>query len=121
MSITHRIGNLTGLHIGQLLGHAGLVLFCTGIRHEVDHGRNSLGNRFGGDNNNILILTKRLCLICCQDDVLIVRQNEDMIRVYLFNGIEHILGAGVHGLTALDQVIHAETLEDLTNALADGY
>ena len=60
-------------------------------------------------------------LLCRQNDVAVVWQNVNGIRIHMVNGCQHILSAWVHGLTALNQIINANALEDLAKALSNGY
>ena len=121
VGITYRVRYLTGFHHLDALCHGLLVLFCRFLRHIADHGCDALRNGFGRNNDDIFVLSHGFCLICCEDDIFVVRQNKDILCIDLLNCSQHILGARVHGLTALDQVINTESLEDLFDSLSDGH
>ena len=113
------IGYLSGFNPTHLLCH-GLQIFLFGmIRNKINHSCNSLGNRFGRNNYNFLVLYQILSLFCCQNNVFIIWQNVNRICIHMINGIEHILCAGIHGLTAFDQIVYTDSAENLAKPLSD--
>ncbi|MPM45976.1 hypothetical protein SDC9_92670 [bioreactor metagenome] len=53
-----------------------------------------------------------------QNDVLVIRQNNDAICGEVFKGFEDLLGARIHGLSAGDDSGHAQACKDLGDAFA---
>ena len=59
-----------------------------------------------------------LSLFCCQNNVFIIWQNVNRICIHMINGIEHILCAGILGLTAFDQIVYTDSAENLAKPLS---
>ena len=117
-SISDRVRNLASLDPLHLADHIFHIFLRGQIRKEINQCRDSLGNRLGRNHINLFILGQALCLFRGQDNILIVRKNVDHIRVDLFDGVQKILGAGIHGLPALDQIIGSDPLENIRKAVA---
>ncbi len=119
--IPHGIGHLPCLHAGQFFCHPRRVFLRRAVRHEINQRRNSLRHRLAGNDIDILLLHQRSCLVCGQDNILIVRQDKNIVRVHFLNRVEHILRAGVHRLPSSNNIIHAQPLENLIDPFADRY
>ena len=52
------------------------------------------------------------------DDIGVVREDDHLVGICLFDGFEQIGCRGVHGLTARNNDIDAEALQDLRDPLA---
>ena len=61
------------------------------------------------------------CLLGRQHHVAVVGEHEHAFGVHRVDGTEDIVNGGVHGLTALDDMIHRQITEDLAEALAQGH
>ena len=116
--ITDRIGDLACLNLGYCLFHFLRVFLCRFFRNKADHGSDSLRNRLCRDNNDLFILCQIAGLICSKDNIFIIRENINGFRIYLCNGIQHVLCTWVHGLSALNKVIHTQLTEDLCKSAA---
>ena len=85
--IAHRIGHLTGLYRAKLLAHALCILLRCAVRNIVDERRDSLRDRLGRDHDDLFVLHKRGCLIGCENNILVIRKNKDILRVHFFDGV----------------------------------
>ena len=121
MGITHSVRNLPCLYILDLFQHGLHVGIDVLFRHIVDDRCNSLWNCLCRNHDDILVLCQIFCLICCQDNVLVVWQNEDVICIDRIDRSEHILCTWVHRLTSFDQIIHTKFSENLVHPFSDGY
>ncbi len=117
--IPHCISNLPCCNALHFLRHNCFIFLNRDIWHIVDDRSNSLRNRLGRYHDNIFVLRELLCLICCKDNIFIIWKNKDIIRIDFLNGIEHILRTGIHGLSALDDIVNAERAENFIHALSD--
>ena len=120
-SITNGIGNLTGFHSGNRLCHRSKIFLTILFRNKTDHCGNSLWNRLRRHYNNFLVFCQISCLICCKNDIFIIRENVNRFCIYFFNGIEHIFCTWIHSLTTFNQVIYAKFTENLRKSLSYGY
>ena len=73
------------------------------------------------NHNNFLVFGQIARLVRSHNNIFIVRENKNRIGVHLCDRVQHILRARIHRLTALDQIIHTQILENLGNSRSDGY
>ena len=118
--IAHRIGDLRGLQGCSRIFHAVQILLGIRLRHEADHRIDALRDVGGGDHDDLTVLHQIPGLFRRENDILVVRQHIDRVGIDLSHRVQHILGAGVHGLSAGDHVVDADPAEDLLQACADG-
>ena len=71
---------------------------------------------------NRSVFHQRLRLFRRQDDILIVRKDENIFRIDLLRRGGDIARRGIHGLSALDDAVHEQILENIRKPLprADG-
>ena len=120
LRIAYGICYLACLNILDSFFHGFNICIHIRLRHKADHCCDSLRNGLCRDYDNIFVFCKRPCLICSKNDIFVVWQDEDMVRIYFINGREHIVCARVHRLSALDDIIHAQFTEDLVHPVSDG-
>ena len=118
IGISCGIGDLHGFHGVQGLGHGCGILFFSSLGIEAEHSRHALRNGLAGDDHNLLG-GQGLHLLCGHDDILVVGQDKHGFRRNLVDSLQNILGAGVHGLAAGNQSIHAQIVEHILNACTD--
>ncbi len=116
--IADSIGDLCALYLCDFLGHRLLIQLCILIRNKVDRCRDALRHRLGRDDNELFALGNLSRLSGCQNDVLVVRQNEYGIRIHLLHRIQNVRSARIHGLSAGNNIVNAQSAEDLRKALA---
>ena len=121
LRITDCISYLTGLHILNLFLHHFCIGFRCFIRVIADHSGDTLRYGLGRHYNDLLILTQIACLVCCKNNVLVVRKDKYSICIYLLDCFQHILGAWVHSLSTLDQVVNTQLTEDLSHTVTNRY
>ena len=85
--ISHRIGNLGCLHPLHLGCHIFQILLRRQIGDEIHQSRDALRHGFRRNNDNLLILRQITSLIGRHDNIFIVRENENVIGIDLFNGV----------------------------------
>ena len=115
--VTHGIGDLSRCKLLNRCLHGCEVFFRTALRKEAHHCGDSLGNIARRHYDQILVLDQAAGLLCSKNNVLIVRENENSLRVNFRKGIQNIFGARIHGLTARDNPVHADFLEDMVQTL----
>ena len=103
----------------NLRGHDLKVLVVALLQIVADHGRDALRNRLRRYDEDPAVLHQSLGLGGGEDDIFVVRKDEYRFRMGFFDGIEHIIRAGIHGLSAFDQHIHAKSFEDIAHAVPD--
>ena len=115
------VGDLHGVHGVQRLGQGSGVFLDASLGGKAQHGGNALGNGLGGNDHHGLG-GQGVHLLGGHDDVLIVGQDKDGLGGNLVHRLQDVLGAGVHGLAAGDDLINAQILEHVrkTRAGADG-
>ena len=118
--ITNRVRYLSGLHILDLFKHSLFILGSAQLCIIINHSRDSLRNRLCRDHYNMLVRGKIPRLIRCHHDILIIRKNKDRIGIDMFNRCQHIIRTRIHGLAALDDIIHTQLTEDLIQTFTDG-
>ena len=85
--VADRIGDLTGAYaLGRIL-HRLEVLLWIHIRAEADHRCDALRDRLRRNDDDGLILDDILRLIGCEDDVLVIRKDEDRLCIDLIAGV----------------------------------
>ena len=75
----------------------------------------------GRNNDDLLVLGKISCLVCCKDDVLIIRKDVDRLGIDFVDRVQHILSTWIHGLTALDQIVYTKFFEDVCESITCGH
>src|SRR5665811_13541 len=68
------------------------------------------GDRVGGDNA-YGFPGQRVYLVCVHDDVPVVGKEDDVVGVQGFDGVEQLFGAGIHGVSTMDDEIGSERTE----------
>ena len=84
------------------------------------HGRKAFRNGLGGQNTHFAI-SQVDGLLGSHDDVLVVGQNKDGLGRSGMDCRQDVVGGGVHGLTALDHIGHAQILEELLHTVASAH
>ena len=110
--------NLTCAHVVDGMDHVRLVFFRTAFAVEGERRRKALRHVFGGNDVYGAVVHQRLCLFRRQNDVLVVGEHKDVFCIDLLHGVGNVLRAGVHCLTALDDAVDEQILENGGNALA---
>ena len=110
VGIARGVGDLHGHDAGEAVGHGGLVLARLHAGVEGEHRADALRDGFRRDDDDLARGELRRGLRG-HDDVLVVGQDEDDLRRGLFNRVEDVLGRGVHGLPALDDLVDAKIAE----------
>ena len=118
--VTHCISDLSGFYIFDLFRHCLRIFFHRSLGTVSDNGCDSLRNGFGRNHDYFFVFGQKFCLICCQNNVFIIRKNVNRLRIYFFDRTQHIFGTRIHGLTAFDQIINAQFAEDFTDTLTNG-
>ena len=92
----------------------GDVFFET-IGLEVDHLQSGIGMNHGlrGDDHDVGSLKKIGGLLCGQNDVSVVWEDDDVVRVARDEGLHEVVRAWVHALTAGDDLVASEGPEEL--------
>ena len=119
--ISYRISDLSCLDSCDRFFHLSGVFLKRFLRHIADKCCNTLRNCFGRNYNDLLIFCQISCLVCCQNDILVVRKNIDCLRIDLVDRVQHILCTRVHSLTALDQIIYTKLPEDVSKSVTCGH
>ena len=86
---------------------------------ERDGGSDAHGHILGGDHPHVLGRQFR-GLVRREDHVSVVRQNEHAFCVHLADGAQEVVHGGIHGLSALDDLVHVQVLEELGESVAQG-
>ena len=105
------VGDLAGAHVGKALHHGGGVVRLVGVGVGGQHGGDALGHRLGGQDDHLLVLTQGDGLLGGHNDVFVVGQDVDDPSRSGVDGLEDVLGGGIHGLTASHQLIHSQVPE----------
>ena len=112
VGITDSISHLTCLYTFDCFQHRLFIcihiFFCIVIQNCCDSLRNGLCWNY----DNILVFCQITRLICSHYDILIIRKNVNIVCIYMIDRCQHILRTRVHGLTTLDNIIHAKFFED---------
>ena len=114
------------------LGHGGGVVIGGGVGIKGQHGRHTLGHTAGLQNDDALLGDQTLGhlglndgggLVGHHDDVLVVGQDEDLAAAGLADGVQQVIGGGIHGLAARDDLMDTQLAEDVGCPLAqaDGH
>ena len=101
------------------LGHGVGVGVDVGLGVVGEQGGEALADAPGGHDAHRLGRL-RVDLLGHRDDVLVVRQDHDLVGRAGLDGGEQVGGRRVHGLAAGDDPLHAEAVEDPPDAVADG-
>ena len=100
------------------MDHIRLVLLGGGFAVEGERRRKALRHVLRGNDVNGAVLHERLRLLRRQNDVLVVREHENVLRVDLLHRVGDVLRARVHRLPALDDAVDEQIFEDGGNPLA---
>ena len=119
VGIPHSICHLAGFYVGDPIFHRFDISIHIRLRHIIDDRSDSLRNCFRGYYDNILVFCKTLGLICRKDDILIIGEDENVVRIYMVDSGQHIIRTRIHSLSALDDIVHAQFPEYLIHPLAD--
>ena len=119
--ISDCIGDLASLDSCDRLGHLFGVFLERFLRNVADESSNSLWNRLGRNNDDLLVLSKISCLVCREDDVLIIRKDVDRLGIDFVDRVQHILSTWIHGLTALDQIVYTKFFEYVCESVTCGH
>ena len=84
--ITDCISNLSGFHILNFIKHCLFVRLCICIRNKVNNCCNPLWNSLCWDYNDFFIFHKVFCLICCENNILVIWKNKNCLCIDLING-----------------------------------
>ena len=117
--VADRVGDLRALDQLDAGQHIFAVLLGAQIRREVDDRGDPLRDGRGRDHDGLAVLRELRGLSGGHHDVLVVGQDIDRIRIDLFHGVQDVVRAGIHGLTAFDHAVHAQAAEDLRDPVAD--
>ena len=115
--VAHGVGDGRGVHVLGGLGHGLGVLLHAHVGGEGQHRGDSHGHGLGGQNDHVLLRQLR-GLLGREDDVGVVGQDEHVSGVGGLHRLGQILNAGIHGLSAVHDLIHHQILEDAVDALA---
>ena len=118
----HGVRHLTCLHVVERVDHVGLVLLEARLGAERERRRKALRHVLGGDDVDGAVIDERLRLLRRQNDVLVVGEDEHVLRIDLLHRRRDVGSGGVHRLPAFDDAVDEEILEDVADALtrADG-
>ena len=119
--VADRIGNLRALDRLDACKHILAVLLFAQIRCEVDDRGDTLRNCGGGDHNDLFVLGELRRLLGSHNDILVIGQDIDGVRIYFFDCGQDIIRTGIHGLSAGDDIVHAESAEDFLDTRSDRY
>ena len=119
--VTNRVGDLTGLYAGNLIGHDPEILLRTHLRHEIDDCLDALRNGLGRNHHDPAGFADIAGLIGCKNDIGVVREDVYHIGIRILTRSQNIVGARIHGLSAADDVGCADAAEDLCHAVASAY
>ena len=120
MRIPDCVSDLCCLQRMAGIRHGFQVLLRGTLRHKAHHCGDSLGDVLGGNNDDLLALCQLCRLGRCQNDVGVVRKNVDRVRVDLADGVQDILSAGIHRLSAFDHHVDADLGKDMAESAACG-
>ena len=105
------------------LQHSRLIFLrrCSGFIgvHSADPLLDGLGGHY--EHVDALIRSQFCRLLGGQDDVAVIGQHEHRLAAGLAHGIQDGLRAGVHGLTAGDDLRHPHVLEHSADAVSVGH
>ena len=121
VGIPGSVGDLHGVHGVQRLGQGSGIFLNTSLGGKAQHSGDALRNGLGGNDHHGLG-GQGVYLLGSHDDVLVVGQDKDSLGRHLVHRLQNVLGAGVHGLAAGDDLIDAQILEHVREARtgADG-
>ena len=116
--ITNCIGNLSGFHVFNAFQHLFCILFNGLFRHIINHCSNALRDGLRWDYNNISVFCQISCLICCKNNVLIIREDKNILCIHFLDCLQNIFCTWIHGLSAFDQIIHTKITENTAHTFA---
>ncbi len=116
----HRSGDGNGFHCGLHPIHSLDIALQVRLAVEGQQGGYALGNGLGGHHLHGLV-GQGVDMVGGRNDVLVIGQDDDLVRGHLLHSLEHVLGAGIHGLPSGNYSGHPQALEDLGEPVSGGH
>ena len=116
--VAHGVGDHARDDVVDGVRHVGLVDGDRTFRIERERSRVALRHVFGGYHMYVAAGHEVLCLLRREDNVGVVGEDEHVGGVYLLHGAGNVLRRGIHGLSALDDLIAQQVFEDIGKAVA---
>ena len=117
LAVAHGLGDLRRLDARKRLLHVGHIFLHRRTVHISQHRRQPLRKGLGWNDENLLF-REVVRLLRRQHDILVVRQHDDLLRGRRLNRFADVLCAGVHGLSAGDQLIDIVVFKDRPETVA---
>ncbi len=105
--VPHRLSDLAGDDVGGRLGHLTGVHGRIGLGVVGQESGEALGDPLGGHDVHGLGGVG-VDLLCDRDDVLVVRQDDDVVGRHRLHGLDQLGRRRVHGLSTGDDPLHPE-------------
>ena len=111
LGVLDGLGNLAGMHLGEGFRHRLDVLGQSACRVVAEQCAEAL--RHAHRRNDIARDVRNvLGALACHDDVLVVRQDDDLVGIRALHRIHDVLRGRVHGLAARHHDVDAQALEN---------
>ena len=110
--ISARAADKAGIDSGNSLAQC--CLECFGVRLVgVDHrdGNAALADRLCRDDDYLCLVVNRCCLICGEDNIAVIRENENNVCTEAVKSTDKVLGRRIHRLTSGDHLVCSELVK----------